>query len=419
MHDHPRLAISTLGCRTNQAETAQLIAELSDVCAVVPFDQEADIYVINTCTVTHEADRQSRQLVRRARQTNPEARVVVTGCAVDYRPDELATLPGVSLVVPNAQKGRIAQAIADWYGTQLVASHVPSSLEAGRTRAWLKISEGCNHRCSYCIVPAVRGPERSVPAAQLVEQAQSLAALGYQEIVLTGTNLGGWSEGEGRDLAFLLGELLQGVPEMPRWRIASIEPFNFPSALIERFGDPRVCPSVHLCLQSGSSKILQAMRRRYTPERYRALVELLRAARPEIAFTTDVIVGFPGEEEAEFQETCQFIQDIGFAGVHLFPYSVRQGTHATTLSGTVSPMLMGLRMARLQELTAESQRVWQQSFIDQTLEVLTERATTEWRPASSAHGLRVWVPAELCEANQLRSVKIIAVENGQVRAALQ
>lgn len=418
MNEHPKLALSTLGCRTNQAETAQLVADLSDVCAVVPFDQEADIYVINTCTVTHEADRQSRQLIRRAQQLNPEARIVVTGCAVDYRPAEFAAAPGLSLVVPNAQKGRIAQAIADWYGTQPASAHAPTPQEAGRTRAWLKISEGCNHRCSYCIVPTVRGGERSVPASQLMAQAQSLAAQGYREIVLTGTNQGAWSEGNGRDLAFLLGEFIRTVPEVARWRVASIEPFQFPPELIERFADPKVCPHVHLCLQSGSSRILQAMRRRYTAERYRSLVDELRAARPEIAFTTDVIVGFPGEGEEEFQETCRFIQDIGFAGVHLFPYSVRQGTHASTLSGTVSPLLIGQRMARLQELASETQRAWQQGFIGQTLEVLTERATTDRRPATSAHGLRVWVSAEQSEANQLRPVTILGIEDGQVRASL-
>ncbi|HEY9855410.1 MAG TPA: MiaB/RimO family radical SAM methylthiotransferase, partial [Stenomitos sp.] len=305
MHNHPTIAFATLGCRTNQAETAQLVAGLADVCAVVPFHQPADVYVVNTCTVTHEADRQSRQMVRRAHRANPEARIVVTGCAVDYHPDEFGEMAGVRLVAPNAEKDQIVQAIADWYGAREAEWRPATPEESGHTRAWLKVSEGCNNRCAFCIVPTVRGREQSVHPDLLIERAQALVALGYQEIVLTGTNIGSYGKEHGSSLALLLGRLMEAVPQISRFRVSSIEPIDFPEPLIECFGDPRVCPHVHLCLQSGSTRILNAMRRRYNADQYRRLVMRLRERRPDIAFTTDIIVGFPGETEEDFLETCR------------------------------------------------------------------------------------------------------------------
>lgn len=418
MHDHPTIAFATLGCRTNQAETAQLVAGLGEVCAVVPFSEAADVYVINTCTVTHEADRQSRQLVRRAHRANPEARIVVTGCAVDFHPEEFERLPGVSRVARNAEKELISRTVADWYGARQGEWRPVTPEESGHTRAWLKVSEGCNNRCSFCIVPTVRGREQSVHPDRLLERARALAGLGYQEIVLTGTHIGGYGKEHGTGLAGLLGRLIADVPTVRRFRVSSIEPIDFPQALVERFKDPAVCPHVHLCLQSGSTRILNAMRRRYNALQYRALVERLRASRPEVAFTTDVIVGFPGETEQDFGETCRMVEEVGFAGVHLFPFSAREGTHAASLPDRVPAREIGTRMERLQSVAQAAQARWQRGFVGATLEVLTERSKEIMRPATSPHGLKVWVPAEATAPNQCVWVRIDGVEGDRVLASL-
>lgn len=416
MHDHPTIAFATLGCRTNQAETAQLVAGLADVCAVVPFHRHADVYVVNTCTVTHEADRQSRQMVRRAHRANPEARIVVTGCAVDYHPEEFAEMQGVRLVAPNAEKDQIVQAIAEWYGEREAAWRPATPEESGHTRAWLKVSEGCNNRCAFCIVPTVRGRERSVPPDMLIERARALAELGYQEIVLTGTNIGSYGKERGTGLAELLGRLVAEVPEVSRFRVSSIEPIDFPEALIARFADPRVCPHVHLCLQSGSTRILNAMRRRYSADQYRRLVARLRDRRPDVAFTTDVIVGFPGETEEDFLATCRMVEEVGFAGVHLFPYSRREGTHAAGLSEAVPPGVIAERMTRLSAIADRVQARWQEGFVGQEVEVLTERTRHETRPGHTPHGLRVELPADATAPNQRWMAHVEGQEDGRVFA---
>ncbi|MNX69507.1 Threonylcarbamoyladenosine tRNA methylthiotransferase MtaB [compost metagenome] len=420
MYDHPTVAFATLGCRTNQAETAQLTADLADVCAIVPFSQEADVYVVNTCTVTHEADRQSRQLVRRAHRTNPEARIVVTGCAVDFHPEEFGQLQGVSLVARNAEKGQIARAVAEWYQAREGEWRPATPAESGHTRAWLKVSEGCNNRCAFCIVPTVRGREQSVPPETLVERARAYAALGYQELVLTGTHIGGYGKDLKTGLASLIERLIAEVPAIKRFRVASIEPIDFPPALIERFASPEVCPSVHLCLQSGSTRILNAMRRRYNADQYRRLVARIRASRPDVAFTTDVIVGFPGEADDDFLETCRMVEEIGFAGVHLFPFSVREGTHAATLPDRVPPAVIGERMERLEAIATATRRRYQEGFIGQTVEVLTERTRAELRPGTTPHGLKVWVDAERTAPNQRWLARIDRLEEeGPIATLLQ
>ncbi len=420
MSTHPTISFATLGCRTNQAETAQLIAQLADVCAVLPFPEPADVYVINTCTVTHEADRQSRQVIRRAYRANPEAALIVTGCAVDYHPDELAAMPGVRLIATRDDKERIAAEVAAWYDRKLGAELPASPTQTGHTRAWLKVSEGCNNRCAFCIVPQTRGPERSVAPAALVERARALAATGYQEVVLTGTNVGMYGRDRGDSLAGLLDRLIREVPELSRWRIASIEPIDFPDALVERLADPKVCPQIHLCLQSGSSRVLARMRRRYNADQYRRLVAKLRAVRPDLALTTDIIVGFPGETEEDFAETLAMVEEIGFAGVHQFPFSVREGTHAESLDGRVSPAVIGERMARLSEAAARSKATWQQGFIGQEVEVLTERTPegSPERPGHTPHFLKVWVSAAETAPNQRWTARVDRVEDGEAYATL-
>ncbi len=437
----PRIAFATLGCKTNQAEVVSLVSQLAWDLAVVPFDAPADIYVVNTCTVTHAADRQSRQLVRRAHRANPDAAIVVAGCAADYATEDLSELPGVRLVAPNERKDLIAGQVAAWYGLQLSprrllgpgdrATSGPGAalLDLVTTRAWLKISEGCDNACAYCVIPRVRGANRSRPARDLIGEARALVEAGYREIVLTGTNIGSYGQdGEsglvsrargtlrGSTLAPLVHGLVASAPA--RWRIGSIEPLEFPEDLVEVFADDRVCPHLHLCLQSGSDRILARMRRRYNTSSFAALVDRLRAVRPDIAISTDVIVGFPGETEPDFDETLAFLRQIGFSGVHLFPYSDREATAAAALEGHVGPALIAGRMERAQGVARELQTAFHRSWLGQTVEALVERVGPDFATATTPHYLKLRLAPDRLSSNTLVRASVEGVADGRAEARL-
>ncbi len=418
MHAHPTLAVTTLGCRTNQAETAEWVARLSHVLALAPPGHEADVVLIHTCSVTHEADRQSFQAVRRAHRRNPEARIVVTGCSASHHRETYENMEGVALVAPHDAREAVVRAVTAWYGSHDRGWVPPSPHDSGHSRAWLKVSEGCDNRCSFCIVPSLRGGEVSIPPDELMARAIQLAEAGYREIVLTGTHLGGYGDGTGIDLAALLGQLIDVTPAPVRFRLSSIEPIDFPASLARWLAHPRVCPHVHLCLQSGSSAVLARMRRRYHAGRYRQIVEGLRSIRPDVALTTDVIVGFPGETEVEFQETLDLVTEIGFAGIHPFPFSVREGTHAATLPGRIPPAVLGTRMDRLMERASILRTAWMQTFLDREVEAILERTGGEIRPGTTDHGLRVRVPAHLTRAGERWRLRVTALDETGVEAQL-
>ncbi|MBU6429398.1 MAG: MiaB/RimO family radical SAM methylthiotransferase, partial [Cyanobacteria bacterium REEB65] len=371
------IAFATLGCKTNQAETVRLVSELGWDLAMVPFDSPADVYVINSCTVTHEADRQSRQLIRRAHRLNPAAAIVVTGCAVDYAASELAAMPGVRHVARNRQKDEISAVVGSWYTSRAKGPvrPIPPQSPWVNTRAWLKIAEGCDNHCSFCVIPQVRGGARSIPAEDLADRARSFAGAGFREIVLTGTNLSSYGQdgasglastaggtARGSTLGPLVQYLQEAVPEVWRWRISSIEPIGFPDDLVGMWASERVCPHVHLCLQSGSDAVLARMRRRYSTEQYRTLIAQLREVRPDLALTTDVIVGFPGETAGDFDQTLSFLREVGFCGVHLFPYSDRAGTAAVTIADHVGASTISDRMAAAQAVVRELQHRFYESW---------------------------------------------------------
>ena len=418
MHDHPTLAITTLGCRTNQAETAEWVARLSHVLALAPPGQEADVVIVHTCSVTHEADRQSFQAVRRAHRQHPQARIVVTGCSASQHRERFEALEGVALVAPHEAREEVMRQVTTWYGDRDRGWKPPAPGESGHSRAWLKVSEGCNNRCSFCIVPALRGGEASVDPDELVQRACLLAEAGYLEIVLTGTHLGGYGREHGLTLADLLGRLIEATPGHVQFRLSSIEPIDFPATLAAWFAHPRVCPHVHLCLQSGSNSVLARMRRRYNRDRYRAIVSELRGVCPQVALTTDVIVGFPGETEAEFQETLDLLSELRFAGVHPFPFSVRDGTHAASLADQVDPRVVGERMDRLMDRVGELRRAWMGDFLGQTVVAVLERSRSRSRPGTSDQGLRVRVPAEGTLAGERWRVRITALDDTGVEAEL-
>ncbi len=363
-----RVAFSTLGCKQNQFETEALKAMLPrGDYAVVPFTDAADLYVINTCTVTAEADADSRQTIRRAIRRNPAARIVVTGCYAQVSPQEVRAIQGVDLVLGNAEKPRFLlqiQGLAKQQGSPVMAvgdigrrrvfDGLRVSLDVDRTRAYLKVQDGCNYHCAFCIVPAARGPNRSLPPEAVLEELRRLDAAGYPEVVLTAIHLGTY----GRDLAppTSLVALLRRIEDLPlrcRVRLTSLDPHEVTDDLIEVLaGSRRLCRHLHIAVQSGDDGVLRAMRRAYPAQRFREAVEWAAVAVPGIAIGGDVIVAFPGETDAAFENTYRLLEDLPIAYFHVFPYSRRPGTAAATMREQVPPDVRAERGRRLRALVA-------------------------------------------------------------------
>lgn len=384
-----RIAFGTLGCKVNLSESESYHRQALDLGWLpVDFDETADIYVINSCTVTHEAERQSRQLVRQAMRRNPEAKVVVTGCA------SATVQEDVHLVVPNLSKERLMETVARSVGIDVQLN--PDSLlgpDAGRTRLFLKVTDGCQMSCSFCIIPEVRGGIRSSSPERVVAQIQRAVELGYHEVVLTGVHLGAygldWGE---RALTSLVRRILRHT-SIRRLRLSSLDAFDFHGELEEIFrADHRLCPHLHLPVQSGSDRVLKAMRRPPTTQKTRRLIRRLREDRPDLAITTDVIVGYPGETETEFQETLALIEELGVSRVHVFPYSKREGTPAAELDGHLPPQALKERVKRMLALSDQLHTNWLTSWIGQEVEVLVEPAKRGVLSGITPHHLRVQLP---------------------------
>ncbi|MGQ9826138.1 MAG: tRNA (N(6)-L-threonylcarbamoyladenosine(37)-C(2))-methylthiotransferase MtaB, partial [Desulfotomaculales bacterium] len=345
-----KVAIATLGCKVNQYDSNALAGMFSRRgYRVVGFDEPADVYVINTCTVTHIGDRKSRQLIRRAARKNPAAFVVVTGCYAQVSPEEVKAIPGVDLVVGTQEKERIVDLVEENLekkgpcgllegAGQAESGGLPALAEGGgRVRAFLKIQEGCSNFCTYCIVPYARGPVKSRPPGEILEEAKELLARGYREIVVTGTHAGAYGRdlAESIDLAGLL-ETLVELPGLARLRISSVEPQDVSPRLVSLVaGREKICRHLHIPLQSGDDAVLKKMNRRYTSGFYRALVGSIRAVVPDVAVTTDVMVGFPGETEEQFRRTCEFVREMAFSRLHVFKFSPRKTTPAAGMPGQI------------------------------------------------------------------------------------
>ncbi|HOI73475.1 MAG TPA: tRNA (N(6)-L-threonylcarbamoyladenosine(37)-C(2))-methylthiotransferase MtaB [Syntrophales bacterium] len=388
----PVAALATLGCKVNQCETAAVAEALREAgFSVIPFPSRADVYVINTCTVTARTDFQSRQLVRRACRANPEAVVAVTGCYAQCRPEELRRIPGVRLIAGNAEKERLPERLRELLREKHPPGIGPSvevgdirdcrkagSLWAGsfpeHTRAFLKIQDGCDAACSYCTVPRARGPVRSVPPEEVLRRLSRLAEAGYREVVLTGIHLGAY----GRDLQGSgdLTDLLERVEDggiVDRLRLSSIEPGEIPDrmlALLRR--GKRLCRHLHVPLQSGDDGILRAMNRTYGREFYRTLVERITAEVPGCAVGADVMAGFPGEDGRSFANTVRLIEGMPLAYLHVFPYSRRPGTPAAEFPDQVGDGEKKERAALLRELGNRKRRDFAACFIGKEVEVLLE-----------------------------------------------
>lgn len=366
----PTVAIETHGCKLNQADADALAWGFSAAgFRVVAADEAADVYVVNTCTVTHVADRKGRHALKAARRRNPNATIVATGCYAQRAPHDLRALEEVDIIAGNVDKPALVRQIVEWRGGPPVPCAVGAEAEVrsgprvARTRATVKVQEGCNQICAYCVVPRVRGRESSVPPGDILAQVERYLSLGYKEIVLTGTQLGTYGfDLPGASLAGLI-ELLLAQTALARLRVSSLQPQEIDGRLLALWSDPRLCPHFHLPLQSGSEAVLKRMRRRYTPGQYADGVGMIRREASDAAVTADVIVGFPGETEEEFEETVGLCEELEFSAIHVFPYSVRPGTSAAHFGGQVDPETKSRRVQRLLRL-AERQA---HAYMDRSL----------------------------------------------------
>jgi threonylcarbamoyladenosine tRNA methylthiotransferase MtaB len=373
-----RVFLASVGCKLNQSEVESWSRDLAAFgCEVVADPAAADLTVVNTCTVTHVAAHKSRQLVRRCHRANPQAQVVVTGCYAEMSPAEASCLPGVSLVLGTAGKEHLTETVAERLGLQRVQEPrgtppVPSR----HTRAWVKIQDGCDNACTYCIVHIARGRQRSRPVSEVLAEILARQAEGYQEMVLTGVHIGAYGRDHGTTLAGLIGTILAQT-RFRRLRLTSIEPWDVTDDLIALWENPRLCRHLHLPLQSGCDATLQRMNRRYTAAHYQDLVRRARKAIPDLAVTTDVIVGFPGEDEDEFAATAAFVAAMEFARIHVFPFSARPGTIAAALPDAVVPQTKGSRVAQMLSIARQSAAAFHRRFLGRTMDVLWESAAGE------------------------------------------
>ena len=403
-----KVALDSLGCKLNQAETEALARQFVGAgYELVASPAEADVYILNTCTVTHIADRKSRHLLRRARRLNPEAVVVATGCYAERAPRELAGVGGVNLVLGNSDKPHLRRLLEESGCLDLPASGPvsPDSCYRGfRTRAFIKVQDGCHNLCAYCIVPLVRGGERSLPAGEVVSQVRERAAQGYREVVLTGVRVGSYGD-NGVNLAGLLERILAETG-VERVRLSSIQPQEVSPELVGLFGNGRLCPHVHLCLQSGSDGVLRRMGRRYSRSDYEEAVSLIRRAVPEVAITSDVMVGFPGETDAEFEESLSFCRRMEFARIHVFSYSRRSGTGAAELPNQVSDRVKKQRSRMMLSLAEESAQSFRRHFLGRTMPVLFEQRSGGVWSGLTANYIKVYTKSSEDLTNKLLPVRL-------------
>ena len=403
-----RVTLGILGCKLNQAETESLARQLAAAgYELVDSVDEADVYILNTCTVTHIADRKSRNLLRQAHRRNSHIRLIAIGCYAERSHQELARIEGVDLVLGNDQKTQILSRLQALGCFSSSSSASQSMYDYGRNRSFVKIQDGCDNFCSYCIVPLVRSRVESVSVEKVVAEVKNLAADGVKEVVLTGTEIGAYHS-HGADLTGLLKRILAETGVI-RLRLSSLQPQEITTELLEIWKDRRLCPHFHLSLQSGSDSVLRRMKRRYTLADYGRAVTLIRKAVPDAAITTDVIAGFPGETEAEFEESYDSYRQTGFARIHVFPYSRRPGTEAAEMPGQVSDRVKRGRVQQMLALAEESASSFRQCFLGKTMPVLWEKKSGGVWSGYTGNYIKVYARSRRDLANQLMPVKLESI----------
>jgi threonylcarbamoyladenosine tRNA methylthiotransferase MtaB len=453
--------VENFGCRATQADGAAIERQLTDRgLSRAGSASEAEIVVLNTCTVTSSADQDARAAIRRIHRNNPSARILVTGCYAQRAPEEIAAIEGVSLVVGNSHKHRLAE-IASGNGFVPLGSVVNASLSGAsqasaaqrapivvedifahtellaapvfdsdneKTRPNLKVQDGCNNRCSFCVIPFVRGRSRSLPLGEVLHNVDQLVANGYKELVLSGINLGRWGRDLGRDVSDSIGrarfvDLLRAILErtsVPLLRISSVEPMDWSDELIAlAASSPRIAKHAHVPLQSGSDRILRLMHRRYRPWHYEDRIQRIHAAMPTAAIGADVMVGFPGESEEDFEQTRAFIERLPFTYLHVFTYSSRPGTPSANMQEQVPVQKARERNRVLRELAAGKKNCFQQQFVGSTLRALTLTQISQGRTeALTDNYQKLWLQGSL-PPNQMLTARIHSIEGealvGEVR----
>ena len=417
-----KFAFYTLGCKTNQYETQAMEHLLLEKGHEIgSFEEACDGYVINTCSVTAVADKKNRAVIRRCRRDNPQAVIAVCGCYSQHDPDAVRAL-GIDVIGGSGQRQAFVEMLLDAAGEKRHEEQLDNALgrrefeclPAGgleeRTRAMLKVQDGCVNFCTYCIIPYTRGPIRSAPLEVAVAQAKELAVRGYREIVLTGIEIAGWGQDQpGKpELALLVEEICKAVPDL-RIRLGSLEPRVVTEDFCRRLSVfPNLCPQFHLSMQSGSDTVLSRMKRKYDTARYYQSVKLLRKFFPECAVTTDMIVAFPGETEEEFAESLAFIRKCAFADMHIFPYSRRPGTPADKMPGQHNNATKEARSRAAIALAEEMSRAYREGFVGRTLEVLFEEREGEFYTGHAPNYIKVYARGENLH-NEIRTVTVLEV----------
>ena len=428
-----KIAFYTLGCKVNQYETQaleQLVTQRGH--SLVPFEEAADAYVINTCTVTAVSDKKSRQVIRRARKAAPDAVIAVCGCYPQTHPDDVEKL-GVDLISGTGDRtGFVDLLEREWSDRQPITAlddafqrrtfePLPAGGLEGRTRAMLKMEDGCVNFCSYCIIPYARGRVRSLPLDDCVRQARELEAAGYREIVLTGIEISSWGQDlEGKpELIEAIEAICQGLSPDTRVRLGSLEPRTITPDFCRRAAAlPNLCPHFHLSMQSGCDTVLARMNRKYDSNRYYESVKFLHEVYDQPAVTTDLIVGFPGETEEEFQQTLDFIQKCAFSAMHIFPYSKRPGTPAAKLPGQVLNAVKEERAHRAAQIARTMQDAYLDRWVGETVPVLFEEERDGlWRGHTTRY-CEVTVQSAQPLHNQLRQVRLTGRDGGALQGVL-
>ena len=422
-----KVAFYTLGCKVNQYETEAML-ELFEKEGYEKAETEdyADVYVINTCTVTHMSDRKSRQYIRRMKKKNPDAIIAVVGCYSQVSPEEILSIDEVNLVMGTNDRKKIVEEVKKIDASRKVSTvddimkvkafeEIEINKTNGKTRAFMKIQDGCDRYCSYCIIPYARGRVRSRDLESIVKEVENLAANGYKEVVLTGIHVASY----GKDIKETDIKLLDVIKQIndiegiERIRLSSVEPILFTDEFVEAVSAmDKVCPHYHLSLQSGCDETLKRMKRRYTTEEYKTIVDRLRAAIPNVSITTDVIVGFPGETNEEFDKTYEFLKDIELTHMHIFKYSPRKGTPAATMENQVDPSTKHERSEKLLQLNEENFKKFGQKMLDKEFNVLFEQKVGDNKfEGLTENYVKVIVESDKDLSEQILKVKITDVKN--------
>ncbi|MBR4173617.1 MAG: tRNA (N(6)-L-threonylcarbamoyladenosine(37)-C(2))-methylthiotransferase MtaB [Clostridia bacterium] len=420
-----KVAFYTLGCKVNQYET-EAMSELFEKNGyeICNFEDFADIYVINTCTVTSMSDRKSRQIIRRAKKQNENAYIIVTGCYAQTARDEVAKIEGVNLVLGAQERDKIVELTKahfenPFYSDSFDISHTHTfePLEIGefksRTRAYIKVQEGCNQFCSYCIIPYARGPIRSRDIDDVIKETERLAMAGFTEVTYVGIHIASYGlDKKNYGLADLLC-LADKVDGIKRIRLSSIEPMTLNREFVEKVsGAEKLCHHFHLSLQSGADETLKRMNRRYTTSEYFEIVSGLRSAFPDVSITTDIMVGFPGETDEEFAKTCAFLEKVSFSGAHIFQYSRRKGTPADSFENQIPSEIKANRSKTVKEITDKTQYEFMRRFLGTDMEVLFEQRQGAYFEGKTNNYMNVLVKTTEDLSGMYKTVHLEQIKNG-------